>query len=268
MLSVICPTYNSMETINDLIDSILSQKPIENNLEIIFVDDGSTDRTVELLKKGVLKLQNNKYKASLYKSKHKGPGAARNLGIEKSQFDYIAFIDSDDIWYEEKIYICHKVILNNPKYNILIHDENYVRSNGYRNKIINGNFHGPLHTSLYIKNCLSTSAVVLKKELFFEYGNFDENLMSSQDYDLWLKLSKHLVPYKINQVLGEYRETKTSISSKFYLYRFVDQLVIAHRYKHYVNILQYFRKILKIIFSKQWIFGIKNLILGHQSHNY
>ena len=103
MLSIICPTYNSMETINDLIDSMLNQKSIKNNLEIIFIDDGSTDKTVKLLEKGILKLQNNKYKASLYKSEHKGPGAARNLGIKNSQFDYIAFIDSDDIWYEEKI---------------------------------------------------------------------------------------------------------------------------------------------------------------------
>jgi glycosyltransferase involved in cell wall biosynthesis len=268
MLSIICPTYNSMETINDLINSMLSQRSIKNNLEIIFIDDGSTDKTVKLLEKGVLKLQNNKYKASLYKSKHKGPGAARNLGIKNSQFDYIAFIDSDDIWYEEKIYICHETILNNPEYNIFIHDEDYVRANGRRNKIINGNFKGPLHKSLYIKNCLSTSAVVLKKDLFLKYGNFDENLMSSQDYDLWLKFSKHLMPYKINQVLGEYRETKTSITSKFYLYRFVDQLIIAHRYKHYVNILQYFKKLLKIVFNKQWIFGIKNIILRRQSHNY
>ena len=92
--------------------------------------------------------------------------------------------------------------------------------------------------------------------------------MSSQDYELWLRLSPHLKVLKIDQVLGEYRETLNSITSKFYIYRMFDQLIIAYRYRKYVPLLKFYLKIIKIIFSKQWFYGIKNIILRKKSHNY
>ena len=144
----------------------------------------------------------------------------------------------------------------------------YVRNNKNASRIINGTFKQPLYSSLYISNCLSTSAVILKKELLIKYGGFDEQLMSSQDYDLWLRLAPYLIPYKIDKVLGEYRESTNSITAKFYLYRVFDQLKIAYKYKNYVSYLQFCSKIIKIIFSKQWIYGIKNIILRRKSHNY
>ena len=133
---------------------------------------------------------------------------------------------------------------------------------------MNGIHENPLNISLYVKNCLSTSAVIVKKELLIKHGGFDERLMSSQDYDLWLKLSPYLVLYKINDILGEYHETSNSITAKFYFYRVFDQLLIAYRYKSYVTIHQYYFKVFKIIFSKQWFYGLKNIFFGNKSHNY
>lgn len=268
MISIICPCFNSSDTINEVVDSILAQTDIKFKFEVIFIDDGSMDNTVRLIKSGMNKLASYNIASYVYVNSHKGPGAARNIGIKNSNYDYIAFIDSDDIWYKNKLSICGKLISENPKYNIFIHDENFIRNNNKHSLIINGSFKKPIESSLYNRNCLSTSALVLKKELIIKHGGFDEKLMSSQDYELWLRLAPYLIPYKIYEVLGEYRETPNSITAKFYLYRILDQLKIAYKYKSYVTYLQFISKIIKIVFSKQWIYGIKNLVLRNKSHNY
>ncbi len=268
MISIICPCFNSSNTIDGVIESILAQININFQFEVIFIDDGSKDDTVNLIKNGIKKLSLKNIPSSIYTNIHKGPGNARNIGIKKSKYDYIAFIDSDDIWYENKLDICQNLILKNPDKNLFIHDEKYIRINQSHSTITNGNFKIPIHTSLYNQNCLSTSAIIIKKDLIELYGGFDEQLMSSQDYELWLRLSPHLKPYKIDHVLGEYRETSQSITSKFYLYRVFDQLIIAYRYRNYVSYLRFYIKMTKIIFSKQWIYGFKNLILKRKSHNY
>tara|TARA_B100001564_G_scaffold359467_1_gene381413 strand:- start:1576 stop:2382 length:807 start_codon:yes stop_codon:yes gene_type:complete len=268
MISIICPCFNSSNTINGVIDSILGQASTKIKFEMIFIDDGSTDNTVRLLKSGIEKLNLNGIVSHMYLNSHKGPGTARNIGIKNSNYDYIAFIDSDDIWYKNKLEICEKIISKNPDHNIFVHDENYIRENNNNNLIINGNYKKPLHSSLFNSNCFSTSAVILKKELLIQHGGFDEELMSSQDYELWLRLAPYLNPYKINEVLGEYRESTNSITAKFYLYRILDQLRIAYRYRNYVSYIKFLYKIAKIVFSKQWIYGIRNIILSKKSHNY
>jgi glycosyltransferase involved in cell wall biosynthesis len=267
MISIICPCYNSAETIKRVFDSISSQKDMRFKIEVIFIDDGSTDNTIDLISSGIKRLRAEGITAYLYDSPHKGPGAARNIGIKKSIYKYIAFIDSDDIWYERKIAVCEQAILANPNSNIFVHDETYMRINRENSTIVNGVHENPLDISLYVRNCLSTSAVIVEKELLMKHGYFDERLMSSQDWDLWLKLSPYLVLCKINDILGEYHETSGSITAKFYLYRVFDQLLIAHRYRRYVKIHQYCFKIFKIIFSKQWFYGLKNIFFGNKSHN-
>jgi len=268
MISIICPCFNSGDTIDGVINSLLTQVNTKFKYEVIFIDDGSKDNTISLIKNGIKQLDSKGITSKIHLGTHKGPGAARNQGINISNYDYIAFIDSDDIWYENKLSICEDLISKNPRHNLFIHDENYIRKNHNNRVIINGNFEEYLPSSLYNRNCLSTSAVILKKDLIDKYGGFDEKLMSSQDYELWLRLSPHLKVFKIDQVLGEYRETLNSITSKFYIHRIFDQLIIAIRYRKYVPLSKFYLKVIKIIFSKQWFYGIKNILLRKKSHNY
>jgi glycosyltransferase involved in cell wall biosynthesis len=268
MISIICPCFNSGDTIDGVIKSLLTQVNTKYKYEVIFIDDGSKDNTINLIKKGIKQLDSKGIASKIHINTHKGPGAARNIGINISNYDYIAFIDSDDIWYKNKLSICEEMILKYPKYNLFVHDEKYIRKNRNDSIIVNGVTKEPLESSLYNKNSLSTSAIILKKDLIDQYGGFDEKLMSSQDYELWLRLSPYIKIFKINEILGEYRETLNSITSKFYLYRMFDQLVIAYRYRRYVSLLEFYTKIIKIIFSKQWIYGIRNIVLRRKSHNY
>ena len=93
-VSIIIPTYNRAYLICEAIDSILNQ--IYQDIEIIVVDDGSTDNTAEVL-------QRYKDKITYIKQENEGPGDARNRGIAEASGKYIAFLDSDDIWFEFKL---------------------------------------------------------------------------------------------------------------------------------------------------------------------
>lgn len=92
-ISVIIPTYNSSKTIKRAIDSCLTRNI--NGTEIIVIDDGSTDGTVELIQENYSFLIDNNI-LKLFKACHGGAGRARNIGLEKSRGDWIAFLDSDD----------------------------------------------------------------------------------------------------------------------------------------------------------------------------
>ena len=96
LVSVVIPAYNSEQYINECIDSVLNQT--YQNYEIIVIDDGSTDNTVNLVK------QYNNEKIKLYHQMNSGSGAARNLGVKQAHGKWIAFIDADDIWLPDKLH--------------------------------------------------------------------------------------------------------------------------------------------------------------------
>ena len=259
MITVICPCYNVEKYIDKTINSLLSQQRNNFTYEIIFVNDGSTDQTLDLLNNAINIFKNKDINVRVIDQFNAGAGAARNNAIKLATNEYIAFLDADDIWKENKLQVCYDFILKNKNCNLFSHNEKYIRLDGLNTLIKNGNFkYKDISKSLYMRNTLSTSAVIINKKLLLDYGGFDSNLKSSQDYELWLKISPNLIPFNINLVLGEYHEVENSITSKYYLFRFIDQLIIAYRYRRYVKLHVFIKKILKILFSKQWILGLIN----------
>ena len=96
ILSVVIPVYNCEKYINQCINSILSQ-PCSNNIEIIIVDDGSTDKSGYICDK-LCERYNN---IAVIHKENGGVASARNIGIEKATGDYIAFVDGDDFWEKD-----------------------------------------------------------------------------------------------------------------------------------------------------------------------
>ena len=257
MISVICPCYNAEEYIDKTIQSLLGQTKKGFDFEIIFIDDGSTDKTLNKLKDSVKLFLEKAIVVKIKSQNNYGAASARNLGIKYANFRYIAFLDADDIWVKNKLQTCHDLILKNPNHNLFSHNEQYIKLNGTISQLTNGLFaFKDISKSLYIKNTLSTSAIILDIRLLEEYGCFDITLKSSQDYDLWLKLSPSLKVLHINLILGKYNETESSITSRYYFFRFFDQLRIAYRYRKYVDAMMFIKKIMRILFSKQWILGL------------
>ena len=142
--SVICPTYNSENYIKKNFYSLLSQS--YQNFEVIYIDDGSTDNTVNVLKK--LIQNHNNFK--LFEKNHGGPGSARNFGINKSNGEWVSFIDSDDTWHPLKLLKINTLILENTSRNFIVHWEKFIKLNG--GKMIYGPKKNIFSSTRIIKN--------------------------------------------------------------------------------------------------------------------
>jgi glycosyltransferase involved in cell wall biosynthesis len=105
LVSVIIPAFNASKFIRETLDSVIQQT--HRDLEIIVVDDGSTDDTVRI----VTEIQKKDSRVTLYRQANQGASVARNLGIEKSKADYIAFLDADDLWHPTKIEKQHDLLV-------------------------------------------------------------------------------------------------------------------------------------------------------------
>lgn len=237
--SVIIPTYNSERFIANALLSVFEQT--YKNYELIVSDDGSADNTVKMIENISMKFPEIKIK--ILRNKHRGPGSARNRGIEAAGNEWIAFLDSDDVWIKEKLEKIAEFILNYPQVNLICHNQKWV-GNG-RETVLNlaASFNRDINPllSLYRKNALSPSGVTVKKALLLKAGMFDETLPSAQDYDLWLRLSM-LPDIKIeyiNDIMSIYVERSDNISSNIGL-RLECMLMIGSRYYDNLRQVSYF----------------------------
>jgi glycosyltransferase involved in cell wall biosynthesis len=192
-VSVIIPTYNRGWIIKEAIDSVLAQT--FNEYELIVVDDGSEDNTAEILAG-----YNNKIQI-IHQANH-GVSAARNRGIISSSGRYIALLDSDDLWFPEKLNKQVSFFQNHPDAMICQTQEIWIR-NG--NRVNPRKHHKKLSGMIFepsLSLCLvSPSAVMFKRELIDRVGLFDENLPACEDYDLWLRVSLEFPVYLIDEAL-------------------------------------------------------------------
>lgn len=200
--SIIIPTYNSEKYIEECIESALSQS--YQQFEIIVVDNNSTDSTVELIN------QFNSDKIKVFDIRNHGViAASRNYGISRATGDYIAFLDSDDKWYANKLEVCAKYL---EKHEFICHkmDGIHKKKTFFDGQALNFN-------RLFLRgNCVATSSVVMTKDIIDKFGGFSEerDLVTVEDYDLWLKLAWNGVNmYTMELFLGYYRKHDNNSSN-------------------------------------------------------
>jgi len=248
-ISVVCPTFNSTDFIDQTLDTVWDQSRLPD--ELILSDDGSGDTTVEHLRKRIDQ-RGDGIRCQVLANPHRGPGAARNTGIRAATGDWIAFLDSDDIWTPEKLARMEAAIEAQPEANFFCHDELRVEKNGRTTPLIYGRRHRPdrpLPPQIYHANMFSTSAVVCRRELLLQHGLFDETLMSAQDYELWLRLSPHIQPVFIHEPLGQYREREGNITSGKLLRRMRNELKIAAMHRDMVGPHRMLIRVARILLS-------------------
>ncbi len=181
-VSVIIPTYNRRTLVLRALGSVLEQTFKDS--EILVVDDGSTDDTLEALKDFSQKVRVIRHERNL------GVSAARNTGVRASTAPLVAFLDSDDRWLPRKLETQVRFFHDNPKAVVCQTREIWIRGgrrvNPARKHIKpSGNI---FEASL--ERCLvSPSAVMMHRSLLEEIGLFDEELPVCEDYDLWLRIS-------------------------------------------------------------------------------
>lgn len=202
-VSIILPTYNSSKYIDKLCSSILNQT--HQNFEVLVIDNMSNDNTIQKIQDWTKEDKRFKY----HVIDNKGViGKSRNLGISKSNCDYLAFHDSDDFWYRKKLEISLKYL---KKYDFTYH---YLRTIDKKNFLLNYRklFSYQLSNEPFIDlltkgNPISTSSVMCKKSIFEKENLFSEEkkLIGIEDYDCWVNLSKKGYRFKeIPILLGRY----------------------------------------------------------------
>lgn len=219
LVSVVMPAYNGEAYIGESINSILNQS--YSNIEVVVVDDGSSDRTRDIVRAFGGRVR-------LLEQKNQGAAAARNLGIQAALGEYIAFLDADDVWWPGKLQV----------------QINAMRAGGFKmaysrfivwQEDMQGQFPvaadqfgrvdhpnrskaaivtGWNYAELLMDCIVWTSTVVVEAQALRQIGLFDTQLRKGQDYDLWLRLSRHLPMLGIEQPTALYRTNRDSVTYK------------------------------------------------------
>jgi glycosyltransferase involved in cell wall biosynthesis len=202
LVSVVVPAYNSGPYISECLESIASQRGAFET-EIIVVDDGSTDDTRERVRQfGSVRL---------FEQRNAGPSAARNRGIAESRGSLVAFLDSDDLWTEDKLAIQTAIFVRHPAVGLVFGDCLLFGDRGARPESmfaqagLDEAFWGDpeLVTDPYAKlfqiNYVPTGSAVVRKDCFELAGTFDGTLRYVEDLDLWFRLARHFpVAYTVH----------------------------------------------------------------------
>lgn len=188
-VSVIIPAYNAAITIAQAVESAINQT--WSNIEIIVIDDGSTDNTQQVLKPYI----DSEQIQYVYQD-NKGCGAARNTGIQISNGKYIAMLDADDWWDSKKIEKQLHVLEHTVDSVMCYTDSNEVISTNNEQILIRKRYAGRLYSGsvlipLVFKNFITLSSVLIRADVLKKVHGFTEDydMMMFADYELWLRLA-------------------------------------------------------------------------------
>ena len=209
-VSVIIPAYNCETYIADTLNSVLGQTL--KDLELIVVDDGSTDRTREIVASYGAPVR-------LLTQANSGVCAARNYGIREATGQYICLMDHDDYWFPDKLALQLEQMCEHPETGLVYStfiwwypdvEGVFPSPSSFDAALwpagIDEEFSGWIYHLLLLDCWVLTSAALIRAEVFDKCGVFDESLPYSEDWDLWLRISREYSFIKLNKPLTLYRQ--------------------------------------------------------------
>lgn len=198
LVSVIIPTYNHAHFLGRALQSVINQT--HPNWEAIVIDNHSRDNTEEIVR------SYRDPRITLLKIQNKGViSASRNMGIRAARGEWIAFLDSDDLWYPAKLEHCLAKL--DEGFDLVCHGERWLGEGRDREMFYGPEARASYQSLLFDGNCISTSAVVVRREHLEAAGGFDEDpdVITAEDYDLWLRLARKGARIGfVHEILGEY----------------------------------------------------------------
>ena len=236
LVTIITPSYNSKKYIIETIDSVLNQT--YTNFEMLIIDDCSNDGSYDLIK-NYIKCDD---RIKLYRlEKNSGcPATPRNYALKLAKGEYIAFLDSDDIWHNQKLelqieymlkydssFTASEIKIFHDKQEIEQETASWIDFNSLQTRKIS-------HEKLIYKNIIPNSSVVVKKSIIKNFlFNEDLRYKAIEDYHMWLRLlQEHDYCHKLFNQLLFYRIAETSISkSKFDMFKKHIMLYKNYKYK-------------------------------------
>ena len=214
-ISIILPVYNCEQYIKDSIKSILEQT--YENFELIIINDGSTDRSEEIIKTF------NDHRINYYYQKNEGLSKSINKGIRLAKYEYIARQDADDISLPKRLEKLVLYLKSHPDCFLVGSWAQIIKKDNLTNRYL---IHPTTHTGCIYKLlfdcCFTHTSVLIKKSIFEEVGFFNEDnsKVPPVDYEMWSRISKKAKVSNIPEVLVYFRENPSSISfNKPYLLR-------------------------------------------------
>lgn len=266
LVSVIIPNFNRGELIERTLRSVMMQQ--YKDLEIIVVDNCSTDNSIYVIEK--LAIQDSRIKLIKLSKNSGGPAEPRNIGMRASKGDYLAFIDSDDLWHPEKIKIQLDFLKKHNASFVSSEKINFINENDVSEIMLDSmtcddiEYERINFSKLIKQNIINGPSVLLSRDIIIGYS-FKEGkeYIAVEDYYLWLKLHENIkYSYKLKKPLLYYRVSSDSITPhpfrsvrqklKLYLkYDFNEKISIFGRLRLVTNYL------LRHIQSKTWRTKVK-----------
>jgi len=216
-VTAVVVVYNGEKYLKDCLQSIVDQD--YQPLEILVIDDGSTDSTPSIIKSFGRKI-------IYFRQDNAGIAIARNKGIELAIGEYIAFLDADDIWCPGKITAQMQIIDTYPQYAVVF--GGFDRIDGsFEYKAFNDlclqtikpeideHWSGWLYPRMLLDSWVHIITAVFPKKIVSEIGGFDPDKKVGEDYDFWIRVSKKYQMAKISCTLALYRDNPGSVTTKF-----------------------------------------------------
>lgn len=203
LVSIIIPTYNTAKYLRESVESVLTQTYSER--EIIVIDDGSTDSTPQILAEYGDAIQ-------ILRQTNQGSAAACNAGVAAAQGEWVAFLDADDIWLPEKL----TRQIEHCRNSVISHTDSMCFGDALPTEIRRSSFEPPYSGSvlkeLLIRNFITKSTVLMRRQAFQDLGGFDTSYIAVEDWPFFLKAcAEHELGY-LPEVVVRYRVHKKSKS--------------------------------------------------------
>jgi len=212
LITVFTPNYNREEVLSETIESILNQT--YENFEYIIVDDGSTDKSWQIIQEYAkrdnrIKPYCNQQNLRIVKTRNKG------FELSSSKAKYFAILDSDDIAIPHRLELQVNFLENNPAYGLVGGNKYLINENseliGYRNYPTTNQ---EIKKVITRYNPIAQSCVLLRKEVIDQVGKYDEEWKYCQDYDYWLRVGKRWKLRNLEMPLIKYRISEGQVKSK------------------------------------------------------
>lgn len=224
LVSIIIPTYNRAEILSETLDSVAAQTM--QNFEAIICDDGSTDDI-----ESIVKSYDKRFR--IVRLQHKGlPAIARNAGIISARGQFLAFLDSDDIWLPEKLEKQLLFAKEYPELGLIGTNAYFMRDEEKTEELYfesSSTFHTNIMEEMLFRNLFICSSVLVKAHLIKKTSLFCEEkiLKATEDYDLWMRfaaiedcgyIAEPLLWYRTNQQQTVRSEQTAIMRAKAHLY--------------------------------------------------
>jgi len=205
LISVVVPAFHAEGTIAAALGSVLGQGAGE--IEIIVVDDASTDETVQVARRA---LSNHPHHRIIELQENRGPAGARNAGVREASGEWIAFLDGDDVWLPWRLRAQQAFMGGDVG---LICGGTVEMGEEAREPAEGGVSSRTLALRDFaVRNEVATSTVLVRRQLVIDAGKFDERFRGPEDYDLWIRIAARAKVLKLNCPLVRYRDVPGSLS--------------------------------------------------------